>query len=164
MKSKIFSSIVLASLSFAATAETPGVYEDTAEVTQVSINTRDVTRNQRVCEDVMVESRGQGQNVMGTVIGGVAGGILGNQVGKGNGRTVSTAAGAVIGSVVGNNLANNSNQNAMQTRSQCHNVRDVVTEQNGYLVTYEYQGRSFQAVYPRDPGRTVRVNVSVSPR
>ena len=55
----------------------------------------------------LVEAKGQGNNVVGTLAGGVLGGVLGHQVGGGTGKSVATVAGAVGGAYAGNRVQNN---------------------------------------------------------
>ena len=55
----------------------------------------------------MVEVKGEGKNVVGTIAGGVVGGVLGNQVGGGSGKDLATIAGALGGAYAGNRVQNN---------------------------------------------------------
>ena len=153
---------VLAGMSFVSVA-CAASFEDDATVTSVTPVYREVNQRQNVCEDVQVYNQGSGGSTAGTVIGGIAGGLLGNQVGGGNGRTAATAVGAVVGAMTGNNLGS-SNNSGVSTRQQCHVVDNVVTEQTGYTVTYDYAGRTFTSQVARDPGPNMRVSVAVVPR
>lgn len=138
-------------------------FDDYATVTSLTPAYREVNQRQNVCEDVQVYNQGSGGSTTGTVIGGIAGGLLGNQVGGGNGRTAATAIGAVVGAMTGNNLGA-SNNGGVSTRQQCHVVNNVVNEQAGYTVTYEYAGRTFTSRMAHDPGPSMRVSVAVVPR
>ena len=55
----------------------------------------------------MVEAKGDGNNVVGTIAGGVVGGVLGHQVGGGKGKDIATIAGALGGAYAGNRVQNN---------------------------------------------------------
>lgn len=136
-------------------------FDDYATVVSVEPNIVQTNSRQRVCEDVVVGSR-KGNSMTGTVIGGVAGGIIGNQVGGGNGKTAATAVGTLIGGMIGNNMGSTDEQPVTQTR--CNYVNQPASAQNGYLVTYSYQGRTGQVVSSRDPGPQIRLVVSAQPR
>jgi uncharacterized protein YcfJ len=101
--------------------------------------------------------------VTGAVIGGAAGGLAGAQVGKGNGKTAATAAGAIAGSMIGDRVQNPQPAQAagVQPVERCRTVettRDVV---KGYTVVYRYNGHDVTTTLPYDPGRTVRVGVTL---
>jgi outer membrane lipoprotein SlyB len=55
----------------------------------------------------LVETKGEGHNVVGTIAGGVVGGVLGHQVGGGSGKDIATIAGALGGAYAGNRIQNN---------------------------------------------------------
>ena len=83
----------------------------------------------------VVEAKGDGKNVIGTIAGGVLGGVLGHQVGSGRGKDLATVAGAVGGAYAGNRT-----QNSM-SKTMEHHV--VVRLADGTTRTF---------VYPADPG------------
>ncbi len=80
-----------------------------------------------VQEVKMVEVKGEGKNVVGTIAGGVVGGVLGHQVGGGTGKDLATIAGALGGAYVGNRVQNNMGKTAQ------YNV--VVRMEDGSLQT-----------------------------
>ena len=101
----------------------------------------------------------------GAVIGGAAGGLAGAQVGKGSGKTVATAAGAIAGTVIGDRVQNPQQAAGYDTQpsERCRTVetpRDVI---KGYTVVYRYNGHDVTTTLPYDPGRSVRVGVSLLP-
>lgn len=108
-----------------------------------------------------------GNSVAGAIIGGIAGGLLGNTIGKGNGRVAAAAVGAGVGAIAGNSIANNqrgyggSRSVPVQSCYQVDNWQSVTT---GYLVTYEYNGRTYTTVTNEQPGRYIDVNVAIEPR
>jgi len=55
----------------------------------------------------VVDAKGDGNNVVGTIAGGVLGGVLGHQVGGGSGKDLATIAGALGGAYAGNRVQNN---------------------------------------------------------
>ncbi|PTD95761.1 glycine zipper 2TM domain-containing protein [Pseudothauera lacus] len=171
----------LAGLASAACASGPmrgqhhdGSYQDWARVTQVQPQYERVRVTRQECgpahvyyDDHPVHGGGERQ-LGGAIIGGIAGGIIGNQVGKGNGRHVATAAGAAVGAIVGDRIQNNSAhavppQAHGRPRQQCRTVEHWEQQLTGYRVSYEYNGRHYTRFMTHDPGRRLRVNVSVSP-
>jgi uncharacterized protein YcfJ len=119
--------------------------------------------NQLVTETRRTSSRDYG----GAIVGGIAGALLGNQVGGGHGREAATAVGAVVGAMTGDNLANRGRYDTYeQTPRQvttCRTVQDFQQRLTGYRVEYEYRGNVYTTFMPQDPGRMVRVRVSVDP-
>ena len=146
------------------------VFEDSAPVSRVVERTEQVNQPQQECrnEVVQVQTQNQEHEIGGALIGGVAGGLLGHTVGKGNGNTAATAAGAVVGALVGDRMQNNGNGNTTQTSEQvvqrCHMVDHFVRRVAGYEVTYEYQGREYTTVLPRNPGVRINLQVRLSPQ
>lgn len=103
-----------------------------------------------------------------TVTGGLIGGVIGNQAVHGSKRDAATALGALAGAAIGANRAARQRDDASVYTSyerRCETVRTRHTEQriDGYDVTYRYGGRLYHTRTPYDPGRRIRVNVSVTP-
>lgn len=150
-------------LSAASAAE----FEDYARVISVAPQVEQVNYPQQECTTEYVPVQRQAsRGVGGSILGGLAGGIIGNQVGGGSGRTAATAAGAIAGAIVGDRMENN-NAGAVteqQPVRQCRTVDNWQSRNNGYAVTYEYQGHTYTSVMPYDPGSRMRVRVSVVPR
>lgn len=140
-------------------------FDDTARVVRVSPQTEQINQPRQECHTEYVQAPPQqSRNFGGSILGGLAGGILGNQVGGGSGRTAATAVGAITGAIVGDRVENNNQQGGQQEVRQCHTVDHWQTRNNGYAVTYEYNGRSYTSVMPYDPGERVRLRVSLTPR
>ena len=112
----------------------------------------------------------------GTVLGAIIGGVAGHQVGSGRGNDAATAAGAVVGGLIGNQVDRDQGRVGPGDRrteiervpvernvERCRTVQEVREARVGYDVTYEYGGRNFRTRLDRDPGRNLRVNVSVAP-
>lgn len=108
----------------------------------------------------------------GAILGGVIGGALGNQIGRGDGRRAATVAGAIIGAAVGHDVAEQRRaaegrypEAREETVQRCDTRYESQVEQrrDGYRVTYEYQGRTYQTRLPYDPGERLRIRVAVSP-
>ena len=119
-----------------------------------------------------------------TIVGGLIGGVIGNQLGRGHSnrsRTGATVAGAIIGSAIGNESKNQRSsrharyRNTEQVQStpiyetrdveRCKRTVELRTESQlqHYNVTYLYKGRKFVTQLPRDPGKQLELQVSVSP-
>lgn len=150
-------------LSAAAAAE----FEDYARVISVAPQVEQVNYPQQECTTEYVPVQRQAsRGVGGSILGGLAGGIIGNQVGGGSGRTAATAAGAIAGAIVGDRMENNTAGavTEQQPVRQCRTVDNWQSRNNGYAVTYEYQGHTYTSVMPYDPGSRMRVRVSVVPR
>jgi uncharacterized protein YcfJ len=100
----------------------------------------------------------------GALLGAIVGGALGNQVGKGDGRKAATIAGAVIGGMAGHDMDIN-NGGRGRGGPQCQVIDEYYDEQRlmGYDVEYRYKGDIFVTRMDRDPGRRLRVRVSVRP-
>jgi uncharacterized protein YcfJ len=109
----------------------------------------------------------------GTVLGAIIGGVAGHQVGSGRGNDAATAGGAVIGGLIGNQIDRGGAPGARVTEvervpvdrtvERCRVVNEVREARVGYDVRYSYGGREFTTRMDRDPGRNLRVNVSLVP-
>lgn len=102
------------------------------------------------------------------IAGGVLGGIVGNQFGKGNGKTFMTIAGSVLGGSIGRDIGmknHHRRHHGSRYETVCETVNNYHQEQviDGYRVTYKYDGRKFTTTLPYDPGRRMKVNVSIRP-
>lgn len=149
-------------------------YTDWARVTRVTPQYERVNMPRQVCTTEMIYShepthrRDEGRSLGGAVVGGIAGGILGNQVGRGDGKTAATAAGAVVGAIVGDRIDNRGYRHAeYEARGRevqrCHNVDQWESRLSGYHVEYEYNGHRYTRFMTEDPGRRMKVRVSVTP-
>jgi uncharacterized protein YcfJ len=102
----------------------------------------------------------------GAILGALIGGALGNQAGKGDGRKAATIAGAVVGGVVGSNIDRNNGIGPQgYATNRCRVVDNYVEEQRlmGYNVEYRYKGDIYTTRLNYDPGRRMRVRVTVTP-
>lgn len=156
----LLSATLLSVLSVAHAAD----FDDTARVLNVTPQTEQFNHPQQECHTNYVQEQHQSRGYGGSLLGGIAGGLLGNQVGRGNGRTVATAAAAITGAIVGDRLENNQPTTTERQVQDCHRVDHWESRNNGYAVTYEYQGRRYTTVMPYDPGDRLRLHVSLSPR
>jgi uncharacterized protein YcfJ len=150
---------------------------DYARVVSVDPITREVRREVpvRECWDETRAVRGydpRNGTAGGAILGGLLGGAVGNQIGRGDGRRAATVAGAIIGAAVGHDVAEQRRAAdgrvpgpREETVERCETRYESQSEQrnDGYRVTYEYQGRTYQTRLPYDPGEKIRVRVAVSP-
>ena len=119
------------------------------------------------------------------ILGGVLGAAVGNQIGSGDGRRAATVAGALIGSALGHDAAARraerdgryadnrysyrddgyNDSPRAYTVERCDVRRDERWEErvDGYMVTYEYNGKRYRTRMPYDPGPQLRVRVDVRP-
>jgi uncharacterized protein YcfJ len=152
-----------------ATLSIPGMasgFQDRAEVINSTPVYESVNEPRRDCwnEQVGYENARR-RDYGGAVIGGLVGGLLGNQFGRGSGRSWGTAVGAATGAIVGDNLENDGHQAmaaAPRYEQRCRQIDNWSRQITGYNITYRYQGQTYSAFLPYDPGRSVRVNVNVS--
>ena len=86
-------------------------------------------------------------------------------MGGGSGKDAATALGAITGAIVGDRMQNSSrfDDDDMREVRRCRNVDNWDRRLAGYRVVYEYAGRQYTALMPNDPGREMRVRVSVDP-
>jgi uncharacterized protein YcfJ len=166
--------LIIAALGLCALPLVQAVeFEDFGRVVRVQPRVEQVRMPRQECRteyvQTPVQQYPQQRSAGGSIIGGLAGALIGNQVGGGTGRVAATAAGAIAGAVVGDRV-DNDGRNGYQPQQvqeqavrQCRNVDQVESRTNGYEVTYDYRGRNYTTVLPRDPGQRVRLRVSVEP-
>lgn len=93
----------------------------------------------------------------GAVIGAIAGAAIGSTIGHGGGHGAAIGIGAIAGGAVGNSIEANNNARMVPT---CATPVSYENRTVGYNVTYEYNGRRYQAQLPMDPGPTIRLRVT----
>jgi len=157
--------VVLAA-GFSVSAKADDQYIDTARVLSVTPQTERVNMPREECRtEYQQQSYREDRSIGGALLGGIAGGLLGSTVGRGNGRVAAAAVGAGVGAVVGDRIDNNNR--VVNTRTvpveACYTVDNWQTVTNGYLVAYEYNGRTYTTVTSEAPGRYIDVNVAVGP-
>jgi uncharacterized protein YcfJ len=144
-------------------------FVDNARVRVVEPQYENVATPRQECSTQVINEQrpvSGGQNYGGAVVGGVVGGLLGNQIGGGHGREAATAAGAVVGALTGDRLANSQPQQYQvvpREVTSCRTVNDVQPRLTGYRVTYDWRGQEYTTFMRENPGRDIRVRVSVEP-
>lgn len=138
---------------------------DYAEVVSSHALREEINRPTERCWVESTERVGppQERSAAGAVVGAIAGGILGNQIGGGSGRALATGVGVLAGAAVGDNLGNRDVEPRRREERRCVREDRWVQEVTGYEVTYRYGGVQRTVVMPRDPGRHIEVEVSITP-
>ena len=175
----ILFAIVVVSPARAGHPDSSDTYYDKARVLSADpiYTTVSVSTPRRECRQVPVASRGYGnkhyKSATPIILGGVLGAAIGNQFGHGTGKTVGTIAGGILGGSVardvqhryGNQGHRGHGRGHQKTVTQCETINEYHDEEriDGYQVKYRYNGRVYQTQTETDPGKKMRVQVSVVP-
>jgi len=128
-----------------------------------------VDRPRQQCWDETVRAPAAPFGIAGqTAAGGIIGATIGHVLGHGSSRDALTVAGAAAGAAIAheNALRNGATIETRYTTVQrCETVYDRVTEKHvdGYLVTYQYDGRRYRMRTDYPPGDRIQVAVEVHP-
>lgn len=107
-----------------------------------------------------------------TAAGAVLGAVIGRQFGGGSGKDALTVIGAAAGGAIARERALRNGAPRVGEREvrdvpveRCEVVSERVTEErvDGYLVTYNYQGRNYTMQTATPPGDRIRLAVDVRP-
>ena len=153
-----------------------GVYDEARVVNVEPLFERvSYTVPTEVCreEQVAYHNKPRRAGITGPLIGAVIGGAIGNAVGhRKRNKQVGTAVGALLGGSIGADVSRqrasrgyNEGSTRYRTEQICHTEREIREEERpaGYRVTYAYAGQTHTTRMDRDPGRTLRVRVNVTP-
>jgi len=112
----------------------------------------------QVCsqEQVAVQPNKSGA---GAAMGAIAGGAIGNQIGGGSGKAAATMLGIFGGAILGDKIEGAPAQQT-QTVQNCTTQNVIENRIIGYNVTYEFNGKQYNIQLPRDPGPTIKLNVT----
>lgn len=169
---KKLSSVILAIFATSAIStaiagqDTGDHYYDQAKVLSVTPQFERINTPTQQCRTEYVRETysNSDHSVAGSVIGGVAGALLGSTIGRGNGRVAAAAVGAGVGAVAGDHIDNQNNtQTAERPVERCVAVDNWQTVARGYLVSYSYNGRSFNTTTYERPRDTIRISVAIAP-
>lgn len=143
-------------------------HDDVARVRRVEPEYEYFSSPREECRTEYISERRSGnREYTGAVLGGLTGAAVGSQVGKGNGNKAAIVAGSILGAVTGDRLQNGDrdydDHYVDRPVKRCHTVESRDRRLTGYRVEYEYAGRRYTTIMPEDPGRTLRVRVSVEP-
>jgi len=117
---------------------------------------REVCRDEQLTQQAPVKDE---KRIAGTAIGAVVGGVLGHQIGSGSGNDLATAAGAVAGGYAGSKVQKGMQERNTETvtEQRCRTVYDTESSQDGYKVTYRFDGKEDVVIMDHDPGKRIRV-------
>lgn len=161
-KAKILMPVLLLAASLPAMADQ---YNDSARVLSVTPQTQRVNMPRQECRtEYQQQTYSNNSSPAGAILGGIAGGLLGGTIGRGNGRVAAAAVGAGVGAVAGDRIGNSNNTTTRTVPVEsCYQVDNWQTVNTGYLVAYEYNGRTYTTVTNQPPGKYIDVNVAVAP-
>ncbi|MES2090168.1 MAG: glycine zipper 2TM domain-containing protein [Pseudomonadota bacterium] len=100
----------------------------------------------------------------GALLGAIAGGVIGNALGKGGGRALATGAGVIGGAILGDHIENDGRQGGTRTVRQCEQQVSYQNQVVAYDVVYEYAGQRYSTQMPQEPGKTIPLQVMLSPQ
>ncbi len=151
MKKTLLILSALTSTGLASAQELATVISSTPVIQQVAIP-------RQVCttEQVAVQPTKSGA---GALMGGIAGGAMGNAVGDGSGRTAATLLGIVGGAILGDRIEGSP---AAQTQNvqRCSTQNFYENRTIAYNVVYQYADKQYSVQMPRDPGPTIRLQIT----
>lgn len=145
-------------LAIAATAAGICAAEELGRVLSTTPMVQQVAVPRQVCTTEQVAVDGQ-KSGAGAVIGGIAGGAMGNAVGDGGGRAAATMIGIIGGAMLGNKIEG-AQQPQVQSQQRCNMQTFYENRTVSYNVLYEYAGKQYSVQLPRDPGPTIRLQVT----
>ena len=121
-----------------------------------------VTVPRRECFDELRQEPPRA-NGAGALLGAIAGGAVGNAVGKGGGRALATGLGIFGGAILGDHIQKDGRRGEMRTVRRCEDQPAFENRVVAYNVVYEYGGQRYTTQMPREPGRTIPVQVTLAP-
>jgi len=158
---------VSASLAITSQAQAEDVQYARAKVIESKPIVRIVeqTSYRQECRPQVRRSNHSANNSGGRILGSIIGAAIGHKIGKkSRHRTGATVAGAIIGGSIGNDVSRDNNHSYEQ-HNACY-MKPVTWQEEriiGYQVVYRYNGQTFESRMPYDPGKRIRVQISVSP-
>ena len=151
---KLLSLLTLLSIGTLVHAQEVGkVISSTQVIQQVSVP-------RQVCsqEQVAVQPSKSGA---GAAMGAIAGGAIGNQIGGGSGKSAATVLGILGGAILGDKIEGTPSAQT-QTVQNCTTQNVIENRVIGFNVTYEFNGKQYNVQLPRDPGPTIKLNITPS--
>lgn len=146
-------------------------FTDTAKVISVTPIYRQTSssRPKRECweEEVFYPVDDDHDNTaLNMIVGGAIGGALGHNIGRHSDS--AKVAGAVIGSAIGYDRAQRHRGKHKLRRGveeRCQTVYENISHEriDGYRVTYRYHGQTFTTITDEDPGKRLRLRITLTP-
>jgi len=130
--------------------EVGNVISRTAVYQQVSVP-------RQVCTQTQINVPGQTSGA-GAAMGAIAGGAIGNAMGKGEGRAIATMIGVIGGAIAGDKVEGPQSQT--QTQQTCTTQQVYENRLMGYNVVYEFAGKQYTVQWPKDPGPTIKLQIT----
>jgi uncharacterized protein YcfJ len=131
--------------------EVGNVISRTAVYQQVSVP-------RQVCTQTQINVPGQTSGA-GAAMGAIAGGAIGNAIGKGEGRTIATMIGVIGGAIAGDKVEGPQTSQT-QTQQTCTTQQVYENRLTGYNVVYEFAGKQYNVQLPKDPGPTIKLQIT----
>lgn len=100
---------------------------------------------------------------VGAILGAIAGAAVGNAIGHGSGQAIATGVGLVGGAALGNHVETDGRTGHRRTVTRCEQQSSYENQIMAYDVVYEVNGQHYSTQLPEKPGRTLPVEVTVSP-
>lgn len=148
----LIAAIALLSVGELALAQEVGKVISSVQVIQ------QVSVPRQVCSQEQVAMQ-PNKSGAGAAMGAIAGGAVGNQFGGGNGKAAATMLGILGGAILGEKIEG-APAPQTQTVQTCTTQNILENRVMGYNVTYEFNGKQYTVQMPRDPGPTIRLNVT----
>jgi uncharacterized protein YcfJ len=122
-----------------------------------------IPSERRECWDEEVSGRYSHRSSDGMLVGAIIGGVIGHNIGNSRHRGATTAMGTLIGATIGHDADRIDSHPYRTVEQHCAIHTDYVEEEriSGYRVSYDYQGLSYVTRMDRDPGRFVRLRLSL---
>ncbi|RZI83482.1 MAG: glycine zipper 2TM domain-containing protein [Rubrivivax sp.] len=99
----------------------------------------------------------------GALLGAIAGGVVGNALGKGAGRALATGVGVIGGAVLGDHIETDGRTGRTRSVRRCEEQAAYENQVVAYDVVYEYAGQRYSTQMSQEPGRTIPLQVTLSP-
>jgi uncharacterized protein YcfJ len=116
----------------------------------------------QVCYDELRQEPARSSGA-GALLGAIAGGVMGNALGRGAGKALATGAGVIGGAVLGDHIENDGRSGTTRSVRRCEQQASYENQVVAYDVVYEYAGQRYSTQMNQEPGRTIPLQVTVSP-
>ena len=121
-------------------------------------------------ETVREERPKRGRSHTPTIVGGIIGGAIGNAVGSGDkNKKIGAVVGSVLGMSIGSDISRKHGRDNIDIQyrdvERCETHYNIQRESKltGYDVTYKYRGNIYTTSMSNEPGKRIKVAVSVQP-
>lgn len=146
--------VLLATVACATAAQA----QEVGQVTSRTPVYQQVTVPRQVCTQTQVTAPAQTSGA-GAAMGAIAGGAIGNAMGKGEGRAIATMLGVIGGAIAGDKVEGPQSAQT-QTQQTCTTQNVYENRLVGYNVVYEFAGKQYTVQWPRDPGPTIKLQIT----